>query len=85
MLSEKTKMASDDKYRVQLDFSAKAVAELEELKDLSSASTRAEVIRNSLRWLYWCTSEVKKGGTILMNRDGKTTEVVFPYVRKDTS
>lgn len=68
-----------DKYRVQLDFSGKAVAELEKLKRDIGASSRADVIRNALRWLFWCSEQVSQGGAILVERDGKQREVVFPF------
>jgi hypothetical protein len=74
---------SASKHRVQLDFSGSALDELDDLKELLSASTRAEVIRNALRWLYWCTDVVSKGGIILLEQEGKTREIVFPFVTKN--
>ena len=71
-----------DKYRVQLDFSRKAVAELDELKEILGASTRADVVRNALRWLFWCAEQVSRGATILSEQNGKQREVVFPFVTK---
>ena len=71
-----------DKCRVQLDFSPKAVVEVDELKQKIGASSRAEVIRNGLRWLFWCAEQVSKGGTILLERDGKQHEVIFPFPEK---
>ena len=73
---------AQEKYRVQLDFSGKALKELDELKELFGASARAEVMRNALRWLYWCTNEVARGATILIERDGKQREIVFPFSLK---
>lgn len=69
-----------DKYRVQLDFSGKAVEEVDQLKQIIGASSRADVIRNALRWLFWCAKQVSLGGTILLERDGKQREIVFPFV-----
>jgi len=71
-----------DKYRVQLDFSGAAVAELDELKEIVGASSRADVIRNALRWLFWCADQVVRGATILVELDGKQREVVFPFVTR---
>ncbi len=71
-----------DKYRVQLDFSGKAVAELDQLKEIVGASSRADVIRNALRWLFWCSDQVSSGATILVELNGKQREVVFPFVMR---
>ena len=71
-----------DKYRVQLDFSGNAVAELDQLKEILGASTRADVVRNALRWLFWCAEQVLRGATILLEQDGKQREVVFPFVTR---
>ena len=80
MTDQKVRMTQEkEKYRVQLDFSGAALKELDELKLLFNASARAEVMRNALRWLYWCTHEVAQGATILVERDGKQREIVFPF------
>lgn len=71
-----------DKWRVQLDFSEKALAELDQLKEILSASARAEVVRDAIRWFSWCTQEVSQGGTILLEREGKLREIVFPFFTK---
>jgi hypothetical protein len=71
-----------DKYRVQLDFSGRSLDELEELKDMIGASSRAEVIRDALRWLHQCAEEVSLGTTIVYERGEKQREVVFPYARR---
>jgi len=71
-------------HRVQLDFYENSLRDLDELKELTSASGRAEVIRNALRWMFWCAEEVSRGGTIVVERDGKQREVVFPHVRRSS-
>lgn len=73
---------SKDKYRVQLDFSGRNLAELEQLKEMIGASSRAELIRDALRWLYWCTEEVTLGATIIFENGEKQREVMFPFVRR---
>ena len=70
---------AESKVRIQLDFSGKAVAELDDLKQKVEAPSRAEVIRNSLRWLRWCVEETAQGGKFIIEKDGKSKEVVFPY------
>src|SRR5438128_2397388 len=65
-----TTVMAREKWRVQLDFSGQAVAELDELKKMLELTTRAEVIRSALRWLFWCTKEVLQGGTILVEKNG---------------
>ena len=68
------------KHRLQLDFSAEALRELDELRQDTGLSTRAELIRQALRLLQWTVAETqKKNSTILVERDGKLREVVFPF------
>lgn len=74
--------ASKDKYRVQLDFSGKNLDELEQLKDIIGASSRAEVIRDALRWLFFCAEEVALGTTIILERGEKQREVAFPFAKR---
>src|SRR5216683_197998 len=71
------------KYRVQLDFSGKNLADLEQLKEMIGASARSEVVRDALRWLYWCAEEVNRGGAILLEKEGKQREVVFPFIKRN--
>lgn len=71
-----------DTYKVQLNFSGKSIADIDELKEITAASARAEVIRNALRWMFWCAEQVSQGGTFLVEREGKQREVVFPFLRK---
>lgn len=67
------------KQRLQFDFTAEALAELDTLKDRAGFSTRAELIRHSLRFLNWTIGEHQNGAQMLLEKDGKTREVVFPF------
>jgi metal-responsive CopG/Arc/MetJ family transcriptional regulator len=69
------------KTRLQFDFTDEALGELDELKSLTGANNRAEVIRQSLRLLQWTVEEVKrKDGTLLVERNGKQREVILPFL-----
>jgi len=46
------------KQRVQFDFSAEALKRLEDLKEHTDASTKAEVVRNALKLYEWFVSQV---------------------------
>ncbi len=74
-----TKSASQ-KYRVQLDFTPEAFEELEALKSQVQASSRADTVRYAMRVLRWVMEQVSEGGKIQVNRGGKVSEVVFPFL-----
>jgi len=67
------------KHRLQLDFSEEALKDLELLKETTGMPNRAEVIRQALRLLQWTLNETKNDATILIEKNGKQREVVFPF------
>jgi metal-responsive CopG/Arc/MetJ family transcriptional regulator len=68
------------KHRLQLDFTGKALDDLDALKEVTELPNRAEVIRQALRLLQWTVQEThEKGGTLLLERDGNQREVIFPF------
>ena len=70
-----------EKYRVQLDFTEEAFAELAALQEKLNASSRAEVVRNSLGILKWVTNNLAEGNKIFVERkDGTRAEVEFPFL-----
>ena len=71
-----------DKVRIQLDFSPKAVKELEEMKELMDVSSRAEVVRQALRWTRWTVLNLADGERLLLEKEGKQREIVFPFGAK---
>ena len=67
-------------HRLQLDFSADALRDLDELREETGLPTRAELIRQALRLLQWTVTETQtKNATILVEKEGKLREVVFPF------
>ena len=69
------------KHRLQFDFSEEALKQLDELKDAAGVGTRAELIRQALRLLQWTLTETQDNkATILVERDGKVREIVFPFM-----
>jgi metal-responsive CopG/Arc/MetJ family transcriptional regulator len=79
-LREKTHNMSI-KHRLQLDFAEDSLKELDQLKDVTGLPNRAEVIRQALRLLQWTIQETEvKGSTLLLEKNGKQREVVFPFM-----
>ena len=73
------------KYRVQLDFTPEAFDELEDLKTQVQASSRADTVRYAMRVLRWVMEQVSHGASIQVNRAGKTSEEVFPFLPSTAS
>ncbi len=58
-------MAEQQKdHRVQFDFTPEALQRLDELKQKSGASTRAETVRMALRAFEWLIEELDPNGTV---------------------
>ena len=57
-------MAERRKERVQFDFSLDALQRLDEIKEKTGASTRAETIRNALKVYEWLVNELDPDSTI---------------------
>jgi hypothetical protein len=70
-----------DKSRVQFDFTPDALQTLDKTRDKLSLSSRAEVIRYSLKTLQWVLEQLQSGSKILVEKDGKAQEVVFPFLK----
>jgi hypothetical protein len=69
-----------DKYRVQLDFTPEAFAELDKLKADVQASSRADTVRYAMRILRWTIDQLQQGAKILVSKDGNLAEFVFPFL-----
>lgn len=75
-----------EKKRLQFDFSEEGLRELDELQEITGLPTRAELIRHALRLLQWTIEETSsKGATLLLEKDGRIREVVFPFWNKAAS
>jgi hypothetical protein len=60
------------KQRVQFDFSPEALQRLEDLKELTDASTKAEVVRNALKIYEWLVTQIDPESTIeVQDKEGK--------------
>jgi metal-responsive CopG/Arc/MetJ family transcriptional regulator len=57
-------MNPKNKERLQFDFSTEALKRLDDIKDKTDASTRAEAVRNALRLYEWLVNEVDPDYTI---------------------
>jgi hypothetical protein len=69
------KVSRIGKSRVQLDLSARAMAQLAELKDKTDAASYAEVFKNAMKLYDGIISEIEQGATFLIrDKDGKVSE-----------
>jgi len=69
-------------HRLQFDLADEALKEVEELRKETGFLTRAELIRNALKFLQWAVEQTRDGrNTLLVERDGKQREVIFPFWR----
>lgn len=75
------------KSRVQFDFTPDALQALDSTREKLSLGSRAEVIRYALKILQWVLDQLQSGGKILVERDGRSQEVVFPFlkIREETT
>ena len=71
--------AVDKRHRLQLDFSPEAFERLLRIKEMSDASTNAEVVRNALRLYDWFLDQKDKGRRLqlLEGKTVKEVEVLF--------
>ncbi len=70
-------MTERRKERVQFDFSPEALQRLDEIKQRTGASTRAEVVKNALRAYEWLVSELDQDSVIkVFNKDNEVTSAL---------
>lgn len=67
------------KHRLQFDFTVEALRELDQLQYQAGLPTKAELIRQSLRFFQWALKETADNAVILIEKQGKLKEVVFPF------
>lgn len=68
-------------HRLQFDASDETLKDIDELREMTGFSTRADLIRNSLRFLQWIIQEMRGGAEFLVERGGQQQRVVFPFLR----
>lgn len=71
----------DIKKRVQLDFSPDALEFLDNLKKKVGASTRAEVIRDSLSLYFWIADQLEDNYSLQLRRESEIKEVILPIFK----
>jgi hypothetical protein len=70
-------MAEKQKERVQFEFSPEALQRLDEMKDKTGASTRAETVRNALKVYEWILNELGPDSTIkALDKNNKTIAII---------
>lgn len=57
--------------RVQFDMADEAVAYLDDIKEKTGATSRAEVLRNSIAALQWLVEKAEDGFTIVAAKEGE--------------
>jgi hypothetical protein len=69
-----SKQGTQEKVRVQFEFTPDALARLEAIKLATDAPTKAEVVRNALRLYEWFVNEAEADNTIIsMDKNGQAT------------
>jgi metal-responsive CopG/Arc/MetJ family transcriptional regulator len=69
-------MEEKQKERVQFDFSREALRRLDDVKEKTGATTRAEVVRNALRLYEWLVNEVDAEGTVkVFDKNNEVTSI----------
>lgn len=74
-----SKKRKEDISKFQLRMSPKALEELDQLQKELEASTKAEVIRSSLKLVNFLTKEKKSGVKVILRdeKTGKEREILF--------
>ena len=88
----KNEIEKKGKEKLQFEFSAEAVRRLDELKDRLDGTSRAEVVRNSLRLYEWIYN-LLEAGYILELREARPGEsvitgpggLIFPLVSRPST
>jgi hypothetical protein len=61
------------KQRIQFDFTPESMKRLENLKEKTDATTKAEVVRNALRLYEWFVTQIDPNSTIeIKDKEGET-------------
>lgn len=73
--AEQREQESEQRHRLQLDFSPEAYKRLIELRKRTEARTNAELVRNALRLYEWYLNTRDYGSKIHLVRDNEVKEV----------
>ena len=69
----------DDKTNVVLAFSQAALSKLDAIVNKAGVKSRADAIRNALRLYEWWLGEQASGSKLIIDRDGKYSEVELVF------
>lgn len=67
--------ANKDFHRVQMDLPPSSMKRLEHLKEVTEASSYAEVAKQSFRLYEWVIKQLETGSEIQVCKDGNTISV----------
>lgn len=65
--------------RIQLDFSPRAIAKLDAMRERSNVKSNPELFRRALPLLAWYLEQVESGAKIQVVKDGVVKEVEFRF------
>lgn len=73
---------AERRLRLQIDFSPLATTELDELKGLMGAASRADVCKQALEWTNWVARQQVEGCRfIVVRRTGREELIILPWKR----
>ena len=63
-------MSKSQKKRVQFDFSSEALSRVDRLMTFTDVTSRADVVRNSIRLYEWLVERAREGKYMILVEDG---------------
>jgi hypothetical protein len=73
--------SENTKQRVQFDFSPESLKRLDDLKEKTDASTKAEVVRNALKLYEWFVTQVDSSSIVEIKDNEDKTLFRIPVER----
>jgi len=68
-----TTKPENTKQRIQFDFTPESLRRLEDLKEKTEATTKAEVVRNALRLYEWFVTQIDPNNIVeIKDKEGET-------------
>lgn len=68
---------AEKKERIQFDFSVDALQRLDTIKQITGATSKAEVVREALKFYEWLVTEVNEGNTVKVFNESNEAVAVF--------
>lgn len=79
-LARRERLTSEQKtQRIQIEFSQDAANRLRQIKELSGATSNADVMRNAVRFYDWFLRQQQDGWKLQLRRDDAIREVEIVF------